>query len=116
MVSVLNDSLGHAKGDEALVRVAEVLERSKRDGDVLFRWGGDEFAVLLSNTNLAGATAAAQRYAAAIESVCMEGLALGVNIGAAAYPADAKDGDTLLQRADQRMYQAKSSGVSVMAL
>lgn len=112
----INDSLGHAKGDEALVRVAEVLERSKRDGDVLFRWGGDEFAVLLSNTNLAGATAAAQRYAAAIEGVCMEGLALGVNIGAAAYPADAKDGDTLLQQADQRMYQAKSSGISVMAL
>jgi diguanylate cyclase (GGDEF)-like protein len=110
----INDRLGHAKGDEALVRVAEALGRSKRDGDLLFRWGGDEFAALLSHTDLAGATAAAQRYAAAIENICIEGLALGVNIGAAAYPTDAEDHDALLRRADQRMYQAKSCGIPVI--
>lgn len=110
----INDCLGHARGDEALVRVAEALGRSKRDGDTLFRWGGDEFAALLSHTDLAGAIAVARRYAEVIENLHIESLAIGVNIGAATYPTDAEDHDALLRRADQRMYQAKSCGIPVI--
>lgn len=110
----INDRLGHAKGDEALVQVAQVLRASKRDGDTLFRWGGDEFAALLPHTDLAGAVAAAQRYAEAIEKIRIEDLELGVNIGVAAYPADAEDADMLLRQADERMYRAKRCGVSVL--
>lgn len=110
----INDRLGHAKGDEALVQVAQVLRASKRDGDTLFRWGGDEFAALLPHTDLAGAVAAAQRYAEAIEKIRIEDLELGVNIGVAAYPGDADDSDMLLRQADERMYRAKRSGVSVL--
>lgn len=110
----INDRLGHAKGDEALVQVAQVLRASKRDGDTLFRWGGDEFAALLPHTNPAGAVIAAQRYAEAIHNICVEGLALAVNIGVAAYPDDADDPEALLRQADERMYRAKRCGVSVL--
>ncbi|PZA08465.1 MULTISPECIES: diguanylate cyclase [unclassified Meiothermus] len=110
----VNDRLGHAKGDEALVEVARVLRANQRDGDTLFRWGGDEFAALLPHTELSGAVKAAQRYAESIRRICLEGLALGVNIGVATYPGDADDPEALLREADERMYRAKRCGVSVL--
>lgn len=112
----VNDALGHAKGDAALVRVAEALRGTKREGDALYRWGGDEFAAILPHTDLDGATRAAERYASAIGEIGGEGFEIGVNIGAAAYPAEALGHDDLLRLADGRMYQAKSQGVSVVEL
>lgn len=110
----INDQLGHAKGDEALVRVAEALQRIKRDGDTLYRWGGDEFAAILPHTELPGATTAAQRYAETIGKIVIDGFEIGVNIGAASYPGEASKHDGLLRLADTRMYEAKSQGVAVV--
>ena len=107
----INDELGHAKGDEALVAVARTMQRIRRDGDLLYRWGGDEFAVLMPHTDLRGAIAAAGRYADVICAVEVEGRRLGVNIGAAAYPEDGKGMDALLSVADRRMYAAKAQGL-----
>ncbi len=109
----INDRFGHAAGDRVLMQVGKVLRDSTRDGDQVCRWGGDEFAVLLSHTNLMGAARAAERYARAIEAVCIEDVCVGVNIGAAATPEDTSDPDELIKIADARMYQAKRSGLEV---
>ncbi|WP_243090954.1 sensor domain-containing diguanylate cyclase [Thermus neutrinimicus] len=106
----VNDRLGHAVGDLALIRVAEVMERERRNGDRLFRWGGDEFAAIFPHTPKRGAVAAALRYAKAIQGLCFDGLCLGVNIGVASYPEDGTTQDELLSAADTRMYEAKARG------
>jgi len=111
----VNDRLGHAVGDLALIKVAEALQRERRNGDRIFRWGGDEFAVLFPHTGKEGALKAAFRYAWAIEALCFGGLCLGVNIGLAAFPEDGKTPDELLSAADSRMYQAKAQGLAVLA-
>lgn len=109
----VNDTLGHAKGDEALVRVAETLRKQRRNGDTQYRWGGDEFASIIIHADLEGASAAARRFAGAVGEITLEGLRLGVNIGASSFPADGMDMDTLLQVADARMYEAKARQASV---
>ncbi len=111
----VNDRFGHPAGDRALVRVARAMEGAKRASDLLFRWGGDEFALILPGTDRAGARNAAERYARAIQSVCLEGVCLGVNMGVASCPEDADDGETLLRLADDRMYRAKAQGVPLVA-
>jgi diguanylate cyclase (GGDEF)-like protein len=107
----VNDRLGHPTGDLALIRVAELLEKERRSGDYLFRWGGDEFAAIFPHTDKAEAVAVTTRYAQIIESICFNGLRLGVNIGLAAYPEDGGSPEKLLSTADSRMYEAKAMGV-----
>lgn len=111
----INDRLGHAMGDLALRRVAEVLLKERHNGDKVFRWGGDEFAVLFPHTPKEGAAAAAFRHAQAIGEICLEGICLWVNIGVAAFPQDGDTEDALLSAADTRMYQAKAQGLAVVA-
>ncbi|MGC8967544.1 MAG: diguanylate cyclase [Thermus sp.] len=111
----VNDRLGHAAGDLALVKVAEALLREKRNGDKIFRWAGDEFAALLPHTGKEGAIRAAFRYAEAISRICFGDLCLGANVGLAAFPEDGRTPDALLSAADTRMYQAKGRGVAVVA-
>jgi FOG: GGDEF domain len=111
----INDRLDHAAGDLALLQVAQALSKERRNGDRVFRWGGDEFAALFPHTGKEGAIRAAFRYARAIEGICLEGLCLKVNIGLATYPEDGTTTDELLSAADTRMYQAKAQGLSVLA-
>jgi len=106
----INDRFGHPVGDRALREVAQALSKALRAGDRVFRWGGDEFAVILPYTDREGALAAARRYAEAVRSVCQGPVCLGVNIGVAVYPEDAMDEGGLLQAADGRMYRAKAEG------
>ncbi|WP_018465604.1 sensor domain-containing diguanylate cyclase [Calidithermus timidus] len=110
----VNDRLGHARGDEALVRVAQALLLEQRKGDSLFRWGGDEFAAILPHADLPGSITAAQRYANLVQTICLEGLCMGLNIGVATFPEEAADQTALLQLADSRMYKAKERGVAVV--
>lgn len=109
----INDRLGHASGDRALITVAQALERERRSGDYLFRWGGDEFAAIFPHTPKEEAYTVALRYAQAIEGIRFGELGLGVNIGLATYPQDGTTPDALLTAADTRMYQAKASGTVV---
>ncbi|WP_027882557.1 diguanylate cyclase domain-containing protein [Meiothermus rufus] len=111
----INDRLGHAVGDQALVAVAQALQRQRRNGDGLFRWGGDEFAAILLHADGPRALVAARRYARAIAELQFQGLPLGVNIGIASLPNDGSDHDTLLQVADTRMYQAKAQHTTLVA-
>jgi diguanylate cyclase (GGDEF)-like protein len=115
---MFNDALGHLGGDRILIAVTEVLKRSTRGSDLLFRFGGDEFTVLLPHTDLAGAREAAQQIRDNLSRVSRETFGLenaglstrpDVSIGVAAYhPGD--DEDSFLQRADTHLYHAKSLG------
>jgi diguanylate cyclase (GGDEF)-like protein/PAS domain S-box-containing protein len=110
----VNDSLGHAIGDQLLLAVAARIQRTLREGDVLARLGGDEFAVVqLHLANAAEAEALATRLCRAL---CQD-YALGehrvkggASIGSAVAPADGGNAPTLLARADIALHAAKSAG------
>lgn len=104
----INDRLGHVMGDQALVAVARALSQTQRAGDMVFRWGGDEFAVLLPQTPKEVAGVVGARILEAISKICMGGVCLSANIGYASFPTEAQTAEALLQLADQRMYADKS--------
>ncbi|MDT5129517.1 MAG: hypothetical protein QOH54_5161 [Mycobacterium sp.] len=114
----VNDSLGHAAGDELLCVIASRLNASLRDEDLLVRLGGDEFAVLLPDADAEGATKAAIRLRTAVEEpVLLEGLRVQVtgSIGIAHSPKHGQDVGTLLRHADIAMYRAKRQQVGYLS-
>src|SRR5690606_15114413 len=111
----INDVYGHAAGDEALIAVAGALGSVTRAGDVVYRWGGDEFAALAMQAGIDEATNAARRFADAVRGVVVRGEPVRVNIGVAVFDADAGDLDELMRVADRRMYRAKLAGEAVAA-
>jgi diguanylate cyclase (GGDEF)-like protein len=113
----VNDSLGHAAGDELLCVIATRLNASLRDEDLLVRLGGDEFAVLLPDADAEGATKAAIRMRAVVEEpVPLEDLRVQVtvSIGIANSPEHGQDIGTLLRHADIAMYRAKRQQVGYL--
>jgi len=103
----VNDRLGHHAGDIALQRVASALRATSRAVDGLFRWGGDEFVLLLPGGSKAEARIAADRHADAIASVSVGGISMSTSVGIASWPDDARDAEALLRRADDLMYRHK---------
>jgi len=110
----VNDTLGHAAGDEVLRNVARRLQEAVRPKDHVVRLGGDEFLVIIENIfQEAAAAHVAERVLRAFEanfSIAQGVASIGTSIGISVYPLDAADGDTLLQNADIAMYAAKTSG------
>lgn len=110
----INDTRGHAVGDEVLQLVARRLESVVRDSDTVSRYGGDEFLVLLSDISQASdAAAIAAKMLAAVAEPSRVGndvLRLSASLGIAVYPQDGEDAPTLIRRADQAMYRSKSRG------
>ena len=112
----VNDSHGHAAGDEVLKGLARRLEPLVRDGDVLARWGGEEFLLLLPGTDLAGALAITRRLLASVggqpfEAGAGAALRVTVSVGVAVWPGE--PGQTwaqALQLADEALYRAKAEG------
>ena len=107
----VNDVLGYAVGDQVLVGIAERLGRAlARDGDVVARLSGDEFAILLRRTDVQQAQSVALRIEQALEQPLVLGehkVDMGAGIGIACWPLHADDADTLLVRAEMAMYAAK---------
>ncbi len=111
----VNDTLGHAVGDELLVNVTQRLRSRLRPADILSRQGGDEFVALLPNCDADGAAAVAGRIIEALaEPVSIAGglIQASVSIGISIYPENAHNGEDLLKTADAAMYRAKFAGGS----
>jgi diguanylate cyclase (GGDEF)-like protein len=110
----INDSLGHAVGDQLLQSVAKRLVDCARASDTVSRQGGDEFLVLLSEVQHAedAATAAGRILRAVAEphAVGQHELHVSASIGVSVYPTDGLDAGTLIKNADTAMYQAKEGG------
>lgn len=110
---VLNDRFGHAAGDAALVAVARTLEQGCRAADLIARWGGEEFVVLLPDTGLGQARASGLRLLEAIRTaeVVHDGrhLPLSASVGVAER-AEHPDLEALIRDADRWMYEAKQAG------
>ena len=107
----INDSMGHAAGDDLLVELSRRLKAAVRGADTVARLGGDEFGVLLPDATVPEEVRrAVERIQAAIESpITLHGLELSLegSIGIALYPDDGEDVETLLRSADGAMYHAK---------
>lgn len=104
----LNDTLGHVVGDMALKRVAAALRSTARASDRVFRWGGDEFAALLPDSDEEGAENVVQRLREAVDHAEGEIPALSLSVGVAIRrPGDGTGTDTLLSAADAAMYASK---------
>jgi diguanylate cyclase (GGDEF)-like protein len=105
----INDTDGHPAGDRALEAVAALLEGTVRTTDFAFRVGGDEFALLLPETDAAEAQDAVGRIVAALAGDGVLAHGLGISFGLALFPIHGKTPEELIRRADQALYAAKRS-------
>jgi two-component system chemotaxis response regulator CheY len=108
-----NDAHGHPRGDDVLRAVATSLRDTVRTGDTVYRYGGEEFVVLLPEQTLAGAEQAAERLRAAIEALALPhpgGGSVTVSIGVAGLGDGTCAPDALFEAADQALYAAKADG------
>lgn len=114
---VINDSLGHAAGDQLLIGVANRLRQQLREADSVARFGGDEFVILLSQLDSGdGAAVVAQKVLDALSEpfkVAAQDVFSGGSIGISVFPTDAEESETLVQHADAAMYLAKEQGRNV---
>jgi len=110
----INDTMGHSVGDTLLVEVAQRLRDSLRGSDIVARFGGDEFVVVLTEIEDAAAAArVAEKILHALGAPYLIGeheLHSSASIGLACYPDDGSDADTLMKNADTAMYHAKAQG------
>ncbi len=109
----INDTYGHITGDVILKKVAECMAESVRDSDIIYRYGGEEFVVLLRNTKKPGAKLLAERIRHAIEVMVYQYDDFKISVTVSAGLASLKKGDSmksLLTRCDSALYQAKERG------
>jgi diguanylate cyclase (GGDEF)-like protein len=113
---LVNDTYGHQQGDQVLARVAGVLRDLSRDLDAPARYGGEEMAVILPQTDAAGAALLAERMRAGIEALQVPRTGAGghlsvtASLGVASVPESATDGSDLIAAADEALYRAKRGG------
>ncbi|WP_426133630.1 diguanylate cyclase domain-containing protein [Pseudomonas sp. PWP3-1b2] len=111
----INDRYGHAVGDQTLIRVVRAIEACVRPGDLLARWGGDEFVVVLPDSSLADARALAERIRQRVTQVpAIGGFKVTLSLGV----VERCSGETpaaLMARADQALYRSKAAGKDVVS-
>jgi diguanylate cyclase (GGDEF)-like protein/PAS domain S-box-containing protein len=106
----INDTFGHAAGDEVLREVARRLIVTTRDGDSVARLGGDEFAIMLQSTSETDGARIAARVSDSLSvpvEIGADSIEVGISTGCAVFPRDGTDAESLLKRADVAMYIAK---------
>jgi len=107
----VNDHFGHLKGDAVLRATGATVSRNIRRVDYFFRWGGDEFLIVLPNTNIDGALCAAEKIRALMENLNPDGVK-GISISAGVAQMNENDADLreVMKRADEALYRAKEKG------
>lgn len=114
----VNDQHGHLAGDQVLSDIGAIIRKCTREYvDVPCRYGGEEFAILLPETDLEGGFHVAERIRKAIETATFlkEGIKLTASLGVAAYPTDALTDEELIEKADLALYEAKRAGRNKVA-
>ena len=112
-LKAVNDELGHAAGDKILTEIGTALRNALRAPDVCARTGGDEFMILLPDTDAAGArTVMARLRSAVIRAGSRRHIPASISVGAATWPADGRVASVLVDRADRRMYSEKRRAAS----
>lgn len=115
-----NDTYGHKCGDVVLQSIAQFLVDNTRREDIVCRYGGEEFIILMSNTTLESAYERAECWRQTFESTVFEyeGLKLNATFsaGVASYPLHGIDGEVVLQAADKALYQSKNNGRNLVTL
>jgi diguanylate cyclase (GGDEF)-like protein len=108
----INDLYGHSRGDEVLAAVAAVLRASVRASDFVGRYGGEEFVLLLPDTDAQQAGIVAEKVRAAVARLAPTDIEQHVtaSLGVASLPKDASDADSLIRAADRALYTAKGAG------
>ncbi len=110
----INDTLGHAAGDAVLQQLADLLKRASRPQDLVFRYGGEEFAAVLPNASLQAATQIGERIRALVEkyefSWRYQPVPVTVSVGVAVLNSAGESSQTLIQAADAALYVAKNDG------
>ena len=108
----VNDVYGHEKGDHLLAAVGDVASSTTRASDFVARFGGEEFIVILSNTDLEGAMVACDKLRLAIHGLRIPGVGQSpsASFGVAVFPDDGADPEELVRGADRALYAAKSAG------
>ena len=115
--SAVNNSLGHQAGDRLLREIAMAILAAARDTDAVFRYGGDEFVVILPRSDAAGLASVARRVQAAVAAAggpgtqwAAEGMHVAASIGTASFPVDGIDAEEVLLAADRACFVAKRRG------
>lgn len=110
----INDTYGHLVGDAVLREVARLIRENTREIDFVARFGGEEFSVILPETDKAGAIMMAERISSRISreriSVFDEILTVNISVGVSSYPQNSIHSDVLIEVADKALYKAKLSG------
>lgn len=116
-----NDTLGHPQGDVALSQIASILDSATRDVDKVFRYGGDEFCVVLPETGGAEAAVVAEKIRRAVADFHFAGeekipdRAVTISVGLASFPSEADSESELIGKADIALYTAKQRGRNTVA-
>lgn len=109
----INDTYGHARGDKALIEFTKRIMADLRTTDLLFRYGGDEFVLILQGVDEVRGSAFVQQLLDKMSSTPLSGeppVTVRFSAGISYYPADGDAPETLLEAADKRVYQAKHNG------
>jgi diguanylate cyclase (GGDEF)-like protein/excisionase family DNA binding protein len=119
---VVNDALGHQAGDLLLAEISRAIEAAGRDSDRVFRYGGDEFALILPGADAASALGVGERVRAAVHALgdrgtrwSDAGLMVSVSIGVATFPRDGVTAEEILLAADRACFVAKRTGHGLIA-
>ncbi len=114
----INDTFGHGRGDEVLAAVGAILSETVRESDFVGRMGGEEFLMLLPDTNVEGARVICEKVRAAICHLDVLGVDRDVtaSVGLAVIPDHGGDGDELIRAADRALYTAKENGRNALVV
>lgn len=111
----INDTFGHQRGDEVLMKLGVILEKSKRELDICARYGGEEFLIVLPHTELNEAGIIAERLRMIIEKSFKKDTGLTVSIGVSNCPKSSRTLKILIKKADDALYKSKSMGKNRVA-